>query len=560
MIGFTMAHKTISNSRKFAAFLAVTSMLYGGIAFAADYVSTTQPSYDKSQSLPQLSPEQIAADVLANFDPLTGRTEYIARDFDPFEDSSQMAGSASLRSAASGISRDGASISGGAYLDVSILYSSASRDPYDSKGYEHAVYLNGQPVNVMTYDVQTLDCTRDITKVTYDDGYYRGNSYGYVGGMYRLFPRYRGHSQYYNHFDRIRYGSWRGTRHHYYGHHGYDSRHGNYHAGGSRHDDQGRNGRNHDDRGNDHDRRDIQDRILDNEDRRDRDSRRGVLHSSPRVISTHNVIRPDMLGDRRLSGGTNLSDRPVKETYTRPIMQPIKVPPSRPTITRATPRSAIIRPDRPAERRLQASPARDIGTRHNIRRETVITPPRQVTRPVVRANTPAVSRPSASRPESRPRPTSSSSTPSRPTQSRPQPRTQTRAEPRQQSRPKPRPAPRAVDRAFKGKNKTSARPFRYFPGDYTQTATYVDSRCVKEERLSLHIPAERLDAARFDGLSLVLLDRAGQDVPVYIPPNYIEGFRRANPYLSQSYHQSVTPPVMQPPVVQPYGTYPQTGG
>ena len=55
----------------------------------------------------------------------------------------------------------------------------------------------------------------------------------------------------------------------------------------------------------------------------------------------------------------------------------------------------------------------------------------------------------------------------------------------------------------------------------------VSTQCAREEILSLHIPHERLEAARFDGLTVVVLDRTGHERPVYIPPNYIEGFRQA---------------------------------
>jgi len=58
--------------------------------------------------------------------------------------------------------------------------------------------------------------------------------------------------------------------------------------------------------------------------------------------------------------------------------------------------------------------------------------------------------------------------------------------------------------------------------------------------------ADRLTAARFDGLSLVLLDHSGQDVPIYIPPNYIEGFIQANPYMSSGYHQPVQTQTQHP--------------
>ena len=55
----------------------------------------------------------------------------------------------------------------------------------------------------------------------------------------------------------------------------------------------------------------------------------------------------------------------------------------------------------------------------------------------------------------------------------------------------------------------------------------VDVQCAREEMLTVHIPQERLDAARFDGLTVLVLDRNGQELPVFVPPNYIEGFRQA---------------------------------
>lgn len=89
---------------------------------------------------------------------------------------------------------------------------------------------------------------------------------------------------------------------------------------------------------------------------------------------------------------------------------------------------------------------------------------------------------------------------------------------------------------------------------------------MKEERVTLHIPAERLEAARFDGLSLVLLDKDGGDIPVYIPPNYIAGFIQANPYLQAelspygvSYGNGVPAPIA-PQGTYPKGTYPTNPG
>jgi len=55
----------------------------------------------------------------------------------------------------------------------------------------------------------------------------------------------------------------------------------------------------------------------------------------------------------------------------------------------------------------------------------------------------------------------------------------------------------------------------------------VDVDCAREETLSVFIPAGRLDAARYDGLTILALDGTGQEYPIFIPPNYIEGFQQA---------------------------------
>ena len=52
-------------------------------------------------------------------------------------------------------------------------------------------------------------------------------------------------------------------------------------------------------------------------------------------------------------------------------------------------------------------------------------------------------------------------------------------------------------------------------GGYSRANTYVDYRCLKEETLTVHIPQERLDAARFDGFAVILLDNAGREAVSY---------------------------------------------
>ncbi len=538
--------KPLKRPMAFGLFLAVST------AIASPAFAGQKPSWSSSQSLPGLSASQIAGDVEGRFDPLTGRTEYIAADFDPFEENSQITGSARLRSAAGGISRDGVNVSGGAYLDLGVMYAAASRDPYDSKGLQHAVYLNGQPVDVMTYDVQTLDCTRDITHVSYDSGYYSGAGYGYVGGIYRPYPRYRGHSHYYSFIDRIRYGAWRGTRHNYNRYPSYDRRHGDRYRDRNRdrHRDRDRDrhrdrdgtgfvglvlgerdrdrnrdrnrDRDRDRRGEDRDRTrnltdaqigTLRDRLEDRADRHvDQDRRRDPRRVRPDdgvSVTTRTVIRPDMMGDRRLR-----EDR-SNRNETRPVKAPVK----RPTMRVLQPIKNHVRP--------AAEPARA---------ETRSARPAPAARPAPRPTRSAPPRSERS---------SSSNRSDRSRSSRPDKSRSNNSSSRSSSRSR-------GGNMFGGR--TPSRTRDYYPSG-SQTQTYVDQRCVKEERLSLHIPAERLDAARFDGLSLALLDNYGNDIPVYIPPNYIEGFVTANPYMRRNTHYPSRP--YSGPV---YNGYPKSGG
>ncbi len=573
MIDSTM---TLISHRFFAFVLTATASSFA-LAQADTSYSAQSPNFSASQSLPGLTPQQIAADVEARFDPLTGRTEYIAQNFDPFESDNSIAGSALLRSASTGISRDGANIAGGAYLDVSVMYSSASRDPYDAKGLEHAVFMNGEPVNVMSYDVQTLDCARDITRITYDSGYYRGDNYGYVGGIYRHFPRYRGHDHYYSYRDRIRYGSWRGLRHNYYGYNGYFN--DRYYADRrSRHRDR--------DRHYDRDRHDGNDDRVVRDDRRDGDVRSGPVLRTPTplgVVTSRNVIRADMLGDTRLSvtppsrvdpslpikkGPVIRRMVPIKDVAGRPAATrtPSRVPitrsrdarvtssqssPIRSAPVRSAPvrrtrsRSPIISHDQQNDRRLEVTPSRNTGPtcRRNSVRSALRAEPRQQSRPVVNAPTRNITTQNVTN-RSEPRRAEPRRTetrrkePKRPDKTRASRNNSSESNRSNRSRSNNNRSramtarkSRSVNQAFKSKK--SIRPaMKYYPAGHTET--YVDQRCVKEERLSLHIPADRLHAARFDGLSIAILDWEGGDIPVYIPPNYIEGFTRANPYLQRS--------------------------
>ena len=157
----------------------LTSSALGSAAFA--------------QSLPDIPPEQISEDVERRYDERTGDTEYIGGSFDPFESDPELAGSVSLRSASQATTIDGDIVSGGAFLDIAAVYTADSPDSFDVRGFEQVDFMSGRRAGVVRYDSKTLDCSRSTDSVTYDDSYYRGASYGYIGGIYRIYPRYRGH-------------------------------------------------------------------------------------------------------------------------------------------------------------------------------------------------------------------------------------------------------------------------------------------------------------------------------------------------------------------------------
>ncbi|NNE58032.1 MAG: hypothetical protein HKN36_08000 [Hellea sp.] len=533
------------------------SSSFFGLANATDIGGIKDnPSYLSSQTLYDLSPAQIAGDVEARFDPLTGRTEYVAQDFDPFEGDSTIAGSARLRSASTGISRDGVSIAGGAYLDVSVLYTAATRDPYDSKGLEFPVYISGQPVNVMTYDVQTLDCTRDITRVTYDDSYYRGSYYGYVGGIYRLYPRYRGHSHYYSHRDRIRYGAWRHNNRHGYngyyhgnrghnfggyhggnygGHNGRNGNRGNSHGNNNGQGNNNGNGNNNGENGNSNGNNqnltpeEVRQRIQEREaiwNRELQENRRD--HNS---VTSRNVVRPDRLGERRLVNPVDTSRRPISSA-------PPAVQPQRPSRSYSPP-SRVVTPNQPTERRLTLPRSSETRSAPSVRSNIPVR-----AAPSQPAVTPAPNRSSTTR-ATPSRPPAARTTPSRPSSARSTP---SRPSSSSSGRSSSRPATRPSSRSNNSGRSSGRRVDNYYSGE-TFTQTSVDTRCIKEERLTLHIPAERLEAARFDGLSIAILDRNGNDIPLYVPPNYIEGFGQANPYLRSV--PVVRPSFAPAPSVQP---------
>ena len=499
------------------------SYLRAGLLSTALLLTTALASPALAENLPEISPRQIAGDVKTQYNSETGAREYIAPTFDPFEEDKTMAGTANLRSVSNAVTIDGQSVRGGALLDLTFYYSSPTSDPYDIRGYEEAVFLSGEYAPATLRDNRVLDCSEKVSETIYHhDNYY---SPSFFLNFYRPYRHYGGHYR--------------------YGHSGYGNRYGHAYRRSHRGYRRGSRGRHHDGyRGRRHrDNDGILDRVVREVTGEERGRRRhdedGSRRRNRRGDDDRRAVRRDRDGDvvtprsgRRNGRNTRADRTPRTPDVVRPNRReitPDRRSNPRPSVGRNNPRSLTGRIARDVEDRIdseeRATPRRNAARRNNGRRNSG---PR-TTRPVRVAPTPRaqvrVPRPApaarppapASRPAPAPRPTPAA---------RPAP------PPKAPAARRPARVDRAVDRTFRGKN--PKRNFRkgldFFPkaSSWSRRAvTNVNTQCAREERLSVHIPQERLDASRFDGLTVLVLDRAGREIPVYIPPNYVEGFRQA---------------------------------
>ena len=81
------------------------------------------------------------------------------------------------------------------------------------------------------------------------------------------------------------------------------------------------------------------------------------------------------------------------------------------------------------------------------------------------------------------------------------------------------------------KNKFRRTELNYYPSDTYYGGGYSDVqvsyRCAREESLRIFIPRDRLDVAEQNGLTLYLRPKVGREEAVYLPRNYITGFKLA---------------------------------
>lgn len=503
----------------FASAAILMTLGQTGIAVAQSSYQTgsgavnSSASFSRGPSLPDLSPDEIAADVVTEYNRRTGAPEAVGPTFDPFEDDEDLAGRVNFRTTDSVRDLDGTTFQDGVLLDLELYYTDYGDRAVGRT--RDAVFMNGAPVPVILSDSRELECSSRVTETVYQSDRYYSPGYG---GLYRSRPRYIGHSLFDIHVWGGGHRGWR--RGAYPGHYGppYVSRPRPY-----------RPVRPH---------RPVRPRPV-RPPRVDRRPDRRPADITPPQELTRTVPGLD-LPRSRVDYFINGQPADTYGKYDGLDREP--APDRRPRRSRGgnSNNDGEALPDTLVPSR------RDLERRD--RRERVTTPDRRVAPPQPRRTEPRRTeprteprRPESRRPETRrPEPRRSETRRTEPRRTQPAPRPVPRPEPRSQpkvrpnapivSRPAPEPRP----------DRGTDTPIRYdmFPDDRPHDGVVIRSQrdCAREDRVTLLIPYERLEAARFDGLVIIIRDvsydpRIDQTTvyderPLYIPPNYIEGFKQ----------------------------------
>ncbi|MEP1229555.1 MAG: hypothetical protein ABJG88_02650, partial [Litorimonas sp.] len=522
---------------------------------------------ERQASLTDLSPEQIAQDVKITFDRRIGTQEYTAPTFDPFENRSDIAGLASLRSVTQTVSIDGQTLQDGAILDLAFFYTQTGDNTHDGIGIESAAFLSGDIAPNILRDSRILECTSDVHSVVYDHSFHRnsgffhpyGHYYGHIGFAHQSVGYRSGFNRGFSHnsftFSNLGIGSWRRSSSRFNRDSGFRNRNRN---------------RNYRNRGN---------RRFDNDQdvRRLGASRAAAKRKNGRVIgqpikggrvgvnrqreqnlrrggSAQTGLRQSQI-NQNLAGqnlaGQNLTGQNL--TGQNPTAQNI-VSQDQNRQTRTSRNN--VRFNRSNTRRQSDVQVRREQRDENTQNNKTIKPATRVAAQPPKNRTPKntstqrrkstgaeaqsqrkrVKSNKAQFKQTNSKQTKSKQTKSKQIKSKQAKPKQTRSK---NSANKKRSNTNTGAKRFKSKSSQSNRPkrFNFFPNDFGQgghyngyyggrsviTSARVD--CAREELLSVHIPAERLEAARYDGLTIVAIDRQGQDFPIFIPANYIEGLR-----------------------------------
>ena len=485
--------------------MMIFSYLRNGLVSSALLLSTalSAPALANStQALPELSPRQIANDVKLTRNPVTGFDEFLAPSFDPFENDTELAGTAQLRSANNAITIDGQRLAGGAILDLSFYYNTESSDPYDNRGYGDAVYLSGEYAPVTLRDNRVLECAAHVQDVIYHHEDYYAPTYGL--SLYRPYRHYTGFST----FGGLGYGGFSsfGT---FIGSNRLIGR-GNFRTTrritprgitvrGTRNNLRDGRNANGNRRANDDD--NVERRRERREERRTRiRDRRGDAGRSSDSASVD--------GRRGVDRAARRARNDVGET-----------PPG------SNRRGAlgVTRNDRTSRRLLRGRSGASLRTERLLSGQNRRTnqPKRSAT--VQNLTSSPVQPKTSQRSQSR-REKSQGTRGNKSARKSSNKRSNKNSAGSNKSRNSARPSSSIRSSSFRSRRMVALSPMASFFG---RNSRNVANHCAREEKLSVHISQDRLDAARFDGMTVIVLDRAGYELPVFIPPNYVEGFRQA---------------------------------
>ena len=527
------------------------SKIRNGLLSAALLITTAinAPALaNSSPTLPELSPRQIAGDVRIITHPQSGQQDYILPSFDPFEDDPTLAGTAQLRTANNTVTIDGHNIRGGAVLDLIFYYNTNSADPYENRGYGDAVFLSGDYADVTLRDSRILECSEDIQDVVYyHEDYYAPS---FHSSLYRPYRHYSG----FNGFGSLAYGGFNSfgviggslLGRSFIGNRGFSTRANTLRRNINRN-------RRADERLRDTRRRELEERLSDTNERR-RDARE-------RVRDNRNDSRPRRRNNDRIRNNDRREDRRPRRRLTEEQRAAVISRNSDSTVAsnnNTTNRRRNIRPNRGSQG--VVSGRNSLRSDRRSGREVRLT----------NASTTRTSpKPSSSKQVSQ-RKSSSKKTQNR-SQNRPQNSSGKQSRTTRNSQSRNKSGSRNNSRNFRNRsNLRGARIMALGPMASLfgrSNIRKISTQCAREEILSLHIPQNRIDAARYDGLTVVVIDRTGHERPVYIPPNYIEGFRQASSQINrtQGYPAPIAPEPYQPnpnheQAPCPVGTTPQSDG
>ena len=499
-------------------------------------------------SLPNIPADQIARDVTAEHNPRTGQVELIAAPFDPFEEDPYMAGSLRLRTADGAVAIDGQPLRGGALVDIDFYYNSPSDDPYGGRNYSNVSFVSGDLAPVVLRDARILECSTRVENVAYDHNiYYSPATYSRYG-IYQPYRHYAGHSAFGFGFGSSYYGPGINL---FFNNRSRLARTllSNRRRNNSRSFLPRLNTPNTGFRGADVRRG----RVI--------SPRLGTLRGRAVAAETNTEIAPvpavrsaaaiaaserrreirNRIGNRRLTADD------FRVSSTRGTNRNLQTEPRLETRTPRRRRGAAAR-----RSQFNAAPNAEINTESNTRVSPRVgsvfgrrgavrgTAAGQARAAVARPNTPKQSAPQPSAPKQSAPKTSQPKTRA-PKRNAPKKSASRRSESKKatskRSTPK-RSKPSSSSRSSRSSRSSSSgrssslrnRVRNFFPthgnsGRGVVTSHSVD--CAREDKLSVFIPTERLEAARFDGLTLIALDAQGGETPIYIPPNYIQGYRLA---------------------------------